>query len=244
MDIKNIVEDIVPGFQAKLLNIQNNNKQIAWYPYGTLENFHHLNKLLTVPYRELDSLIGSKPILDIGCADGAVGFLLESLGYKVDFCDFAPTNFNHLTGLKTLQTELGSQSELIEIDLDSQWNIQKSYGLVIFLGLLYHLKNPFYVLEKLSYQTKFCLLSTRVFQQTKDAKHNLENTPVAYLLGPSEANNDSTNYWIFSRLGLVRLLERTGWMIHCERSLGCTQDSNPSDSDKDERIFCLLESTR
>ena len=244
MDIKSIVKDILPEFQSKLSNIQDNNSQISWYPYGILDNFYHLDKLLSVPFRDISKLIDSKPVLDIGCADGSVGFLLESMGYGVDFCDYAPTNFNHLAGLKFLHSTLQSKSELIETDLDSQWSIDKKYGLVIFLGLLYHLKNPFYVLEKLSNHTRYCLLSTRIFQQTKDSKHQLENVPVAYLLGPTEANHDATNYWIFSRLGLLRLIERTGWIVHCERSFGCTYDSNPSDSDKDERFFCLLESTR
>src|SRR3982751_6814401 len=66
----------------------------AWYPYGTLDNFHILNQLLTGKNRSFLSSVGDGLIVDIGAADGDVAFFLESLGHNVRVADYPPTNFN------------------------------------------------------------------------------------------------------------------------------------------------------
>lgn len=59
------------------------------------------------------------------------------------------SNFNGMLGLRALRAELGSQVRILPMDIDSQFTLPaREYGLVVVLGLLYHLKNPFYVLEK------------------------------------------------------------------------------------------------
>src|SRR2546423_13489504 len=66
----------------------------GWYPYGTLNNFHILNQLLTGENRNFLDHVGNGLIVDIGAADGDVAFFLESLGHNVHVADFPPTNFN------------------------------------------------------------------------------------------------------------------------------------------------------
>lgn len=215
-----------------------------WYPWSIISNIAHLEVLLKPPYRDLSSLLGSGRVLDIGCADGDLGFIFESLGLKVDFLDNAGTNYNSLKGLKYLHAELDSKGEIFEQDVDSQFVLKNEYDLVLCLGILYHIKNPFYFLETLASNSRYCLLSTRIFKVTADLKHNLSDVPVSYLVGPTETNNDSTNYWIFTDCGLRRILERAGWRIIFMESYGTLIDSNPSSMDKDERAFCLLESLR
>jgi hypothetical protein len=109
----------------------------------------------------------------------------------------------------------------------------------MFLGVLYHLKNPFYALEKLAHHSHFCFLSTRVARFSPNKAVRLDGLPVSYLLGPAECNNDSTNYWIFSPLGLERLVERAGWLVLGSVSTG-SLDSDPRSSTADERMFLLL----
>ncbi|GAA3366723.1 hypothetical protein GCM10020366_71330 [Saccharopolyspora gregorii] len=88
-----------------------------------------------------------------------------------------------------------------EIDLDSQFALPaQHYGAVFFLGLLYHLKNPFYVLEALAQRAELCFLSTRVARQAH-GRHAAAGAAGGVLLDPAEANDDATNFWIFSEIG-------------------------------------------
>lgn len=230
-----------------------------WYPYGTLENFALLDALLTGEHRFLLDLIGEQPTVDIGCADGDLAFFLETLGCEVQVVDYAPTNYNSLQGVKLLKSALSSSVVINEVDLDAQFSLpEENYGLAFFLGILYHLKNPFYALEALARSARYCLISTRVAKfNTRDAKFdttfvkllpdkrtNFSQLPVAYLLDEVEANNDSTNYWIFSDAGLRRILKRTGWDICDYMAVGNTANSDPASAEGDERVFCLVKSRR
>ena len=213
-----------------------------WYPYGTLDNFLHLKRIFDK--YPLDTLVGGEfKTLDIGAADGDLAFFLESLGYKADIIDFPTTNFNHLQGARLLKNHLDSGVNIYERDLDSQFpGLDEKYGLIFFLGILYHLKNPYYVLETLSRNSDYMLVSTRIAKRTKDGT-NMSKNQLAYLLGPEEANNDSTNYWIFSSKGLEQIFKRTGWEITEMFTVGDTKKSNPSDQNHDERAYALLKSS-
>jgi tRNA (mo5U34)-methyltransferase len=218
----------------------------GWYPYDTMANILHLDALLSGPQRSVfDSLAGGR-VADIGAADGDFGFFLEAeLECQVDVIDHAPTNFNELRGARRLVDELSSKVQVHEIDLDSQFTLPAAhYRAVFFLGLLYHLKNPFYVLEALAERAELCFLSTRVARVAPDHRTRLREQPVAYLLDPTEANDDPTNFWIFSEAGLRRLFDRTGWEIADFVTVGCQEDSDPCSQDRDERAFALLRSRR
>ena len=65
---------------------------------------------------------------------------------------------------------------------------------------------------------------------------------MAYLLNTAEANNDPTNYWIFSEAGLRRILDRTAWDVCDYQTTGCQSGSDPTRLDRDQRAFCLLRS--
>lgn len=229
-------------FNTKLSEIKSGaTTSFTWYPYGSLSNFVHLKNVFDA--HPLDELVGeSRRTLDIGAADGDLAFFLESLGYHADIVDYPPTNYNHLQGAKFLKNALNSRVNVYERNLDAQFpELTEKYGLVILLGILYHLKNPYYVLETLSKSTEYLIVSTRIARFTKQGIP-LHDSPVAYLLNPDESNNDSTNYWIFSYKGLQRIFERTGWEITEMNSVGDTQASNPTDMEHDERAFALLKS--
>ncbi|OQP64789.1 hypothetical protein A3860_18705 [Niastella vici] len=215
--------------------------QVSWYPYGTLNNFIHLRSIFNK--FPLETLIGqSKQTLDIGAADGDLAFYLETLGYHADIIDYPPTNFNHLRGAKILKDHLKSNINIYERDLDSQFpGLEKTYDLIFFLGILYHIKNPYYILETLSKKARNLIVSTRIAKYTPDGIL-MEKNSIAYLLLPTESNNDSTNYWIFSETGLRRIFERTGWNVTELVTVGDTKKSNPRDNNHDERAFALLSS--
>ncbi|MBR8830020.1 MAG: hypothetical protein N5P05_003323 [Chroococcopsis gigantea SAG 12.99] len=249
LDIKTITN------KARQFQIDLNNKKeelktekFDWYPYNTLTNFVTLEKLLTGENRFLLELIGDKPVIDIGCADGDTAFFLESIGCEVKVIDFAPTNFNKLQGVRLLKSALSSSVEIEELNLDEQFILpEKAYSLVFFLGTLYHLKNPFYALNTLAKSAKYCLISTRIAKFNNahggsSDRTNISSIPMAYLLDDLEANNDSTNYWIFSDAGLRRILKRAGWEIRDYIKVGNTEDSDPASLEGDERAFCLVKS--
>jgi SAM-dependent methyltransferase len=212
-----------------------------WYPYDSFMNLYPTRDLLKDRY--LMDLAAGGPVLDAGCGDGALAFFLESLGAEVHAVDRADTNINGLRGVRALKTALKSQVKIIELDLDGRFTLPPNdYGLALFFGTLYHLKNPFYALEMLASHARHCLLSTRVARFAPGGDVRLQELPAAYLLDADEANRDATNFWIFSEAGLRRILDRSGWEVLTYTSTGDTANSEPARPDRDERAFCLLRS--
>jgi hypothetical protein len=145
-----------------------------------------------------------------------------------------------MKGVRALKQSLGSAIEILDIDLDRGFTPPRTdYGFVVLMGILYHLKNPFLILERLSEVADYCLLSTRIARFAPDGTR-LEKLPIAYLLGEDEANGDPSNFWIFSEAGLRRLVHRAGWDIRASLHSGNTRRSDPATTEGDERIYCLL----
>jgi tRNA (mo5U34)-methyltransferase len=217
---------------------------VVWYQYDTLANLLHVERMLEGGERNLDALAMGMPVADIGAADGDLAFTLEAaLGWEMDIVDNAPTNQNGLEGARLLKQALGSNVSIHDVDLDRQFALPRDrYGLVLLLGILYHLKNPFYVLEQLARQARHCLLSTRVARLAGPERTPVGDLPMGYLVGPTELNNDATNFWIFTPAGLERLAERAGWEVVSRLSVGETTNSVPDSVDDDERMLLLLRS--
>lgn len=219
---------------------------IAWYPYDILGNLTHLDALLHGDNRDLGRLTDGQPVADIGGADGDLAFMLEDQwGWEVDLIDTARSNMNGLRGAHKLREQLGSRVVIEDIDLDSQFRLPREmYGLVMLLGTLYHLQNPFFVLRELSTRSRHCLLSTRVARFAGATRTPVADLPIAYLVGPTETNNDPTNYWMFSPAGVERLAERAGWAVVERHNVGDTLASDPFSDEHDERMFMLLRSAQ
>ena len=215
----------------------------GWYPYHTMGNARIIADLLAPVYSEVSMAISGAPVIDIGCGDGDLSMLFARFGCEVDAIDHAETNFNQLRGVEALRRDLSLAVSVYDIDLDAPFAFpRRDYGLALFLGSLYHLKNPYYVLEMIAARADWCVLSTRIAQVTPAKQIRMDDEPLAYLLGWREANNDSTNYWIFSLAGLLRLLERTGWIVMGHTRLGCQIDSDPIHAEADERVFIVAKS--
>lgn len=209
-----------------------------WYPYDVVSNVWHLSPMMG----NLTGLFGpGKVIADIGAADGDLAFFLESLGNTCDIYDNPPTNMNGLRGAAAIKRALRSSVTINTLDLDTQFAIPGRYDLVVFLGILYHLKNPFYVLEQLADVSEYMLIITRhLYAGGPDQSH----LPLAYLVGEDELNDDATNYWVLTETGLKRLLGRAGWDIVAFRTVGDIVGSLPNDNAHDERGFAVLKSCR
>jgi tRNA (mo5U34)-methyltransferase len=215
----------------------------GWYPHAPLSALRFVSDLLAGDFEEVAALVATEPVADIGCADGDFALFFAHLGADADAIDHAESNFNQMRGIDVLKRQLGLGLRVYDVDLDGRFELPRDrYGLVLFLGALYHLKNPFYVLETLAGKAAYCMFSTRIAQVTFKTGVNIESEPVAYLLDPREANNDPTNFWIYSEAGLMRLLARTGWMVRARIKAGCLTQSNPVEPLADQRIFLLLKS--
>jgi tRNA (mo5U34)-methyltransferase len=213
-----------------------------WYPYNSLSNVAHLERLLGGAHGYVLECARDGGILDLGCGDGDLAFFFESLGYQVTGVDYSPSNQNNLQGWKALHSELRSKVAIREMDVDRGFPVEEKFGLTFCLGILYHLKNPFLVMENLAKHSRFCVLSTRIARRLPGGARLPEAQPLAYLLGDDELNRDDTNFWIFSEPALRRLLERTRWEVLEFFTTGDTAASDPVSPDHDERAFCLLKS--
>lgn len=239
MDISDIAKRAWK-FRARLDSVKRSLAvNFSWYPYQSIANIDHFKDLLHGDNRRLLDLTENRPVLDVGAGDGDLSFFLESLGCTVHAIDHPVPNRNAMAGVRALKAALGSAVEIHVVDLDERFELPgEGYGLALMLGVLYHLRNPFYVLEKLSRSARYCLLSTRIARVLPDGAA-VDRQPVAYLLDDDELNADATNYWIFSEAGLRRLMKRTNWEVLEYMTRGAA-DSDPVE--RDERAFCLLRS--
>jgi hypothetical protein len=214
-------------------------RDFDWYSYDSLANAWHVERLLKEAKLELADVTGGKVAADIGCADGDFAFLLESLGCQVHAVDFPPSNHNGMRGVAALKRALGSAVEIHAVDIDGRFVLPaERYGAAFLMGVLYHLKNPFYALEALSKQAGYCFLSTRVAALLPGCNLPVRDYPVAYLLDEDELNADDSNFWILSEAGLRRLLARTRWEIRAWFTAGGDPNSDAGDC----RAFCLARS--
>ncbi|MBD3421833.1 MAG: hypothetical protein GF398_17095 [Chitinivibrionales bacterium] len=215
-----------------------------WYPYSTLDNFIEIEKTLTGTNRNLFCKVLSEPVADVGGADGDICYFLEKQGFKrLQLIENRNLNCSRLAGAKTLKKVLRSGVDICDIDIDTDFRLpQKRYGLILFLGILYHLRNPMLALQILAQQGRYCLISTRVASRIPGLSPKADAAPLAYLLDKTELNNDSSNYWIFTPEGLRRMLTRCGWNVVDFAVCGNIGKSYPASLEGCERAFCLLES--
>lgn len=214
----------------------------GWYSYESLTALPLLAELLGDSYSEILDCCRTAPIADLGCADGDLAVMLASFGATVDAIDHKETNFNQMRGVSRLRDVLRLPVSIFDIDIDRPFALpQSNYGLILFLGTLYHLRNPIYVLDQLAAAADWCVLSTRIAQVTP-AGGRIETEALAYFADDREVNNDPTNFWIFSPAGLLRLLRRSGWIPVAHRRVGCSSNSDPVNPAKDERMFVLMRS--
>jgi tRNA (mo5U34)-methyltransferase len=223
----------VPSFSERLRALRAPCTDINWYPYNSVDNVYNLKRFIETT-EELAPDRGN--ILDIGCADGDMGFLFASLGCQVDFLDNAATNFNDCKGVKRSAELLGHTGRIIERDIDFGFELDHDYDLALFLGTLYHLRNPALALLRLAERCEQMLCSTRVLS-CLPAEHSglaVATAPIGYLVDTLELNGDSTNWWIFSPAGLTRLLKRCGWTMVASTIIF---DASVPIEERDERMF-------
>lgn len=214
---------------------------VGWYPPMLPRHIDNLDRLLVGDARRLLEEPSGRPIADLGAADGDFGFFLASVGFDVDLFDGANRP-------QLLKEPLGSTASLHFVDLDHDFELPRTYEVVFLLHVVYHLRNPMLALDTLAGSTQYCVLSTRVANHVRHGRvprrrTKVQHAPVAYLLDPFELNpHDAHSYWIFTEVGLRRLVTRCGWEVQ-----GWFAGGNPRatpDAQDQPIVWCLLRSER
>ncbi len=128
-------------------------------------------------------------VLDVGAWDGYYSFACEKRGARVTAID----NNMHLRGRKgfdTARTILDSSAEFFEMDLfDLPDTFPATFDLVLFFGVLYHLKDPLRALEVLAKRTGRLLILESHYIRT------LGDEPIMRFYPGTELYNDPTSWW-------------------------------------------------
>jgi tRNA (mo5U34)-methyltransferase len=157
-------------------------------------------------------------VLDIGCRDGFFSFAMESRGADVVGVDYAPSD---TTGFEIAAKILDSKVEYIVenvYDLDPQ-----KYGrfdVVLFLGVLYHLRNPLLALDRIRQMLNpDGLLFVESQLSTDERVHSLD-IPVWQFYPRDTLNSDETNKWAPNLPGLCSVVEEAEFIVQESMAYG------------------------
>jgi tRNA (mo5U34)-methyltransferase len=163
--------------------------------------------------------------LDIGARDGFFSFELERRGAEVvaiDYMDPAQTGFP--VASEVLGSGVAFQVENV-YDLDPERH--GLFDIVLFLGVLYHLRDPLLALDRIwdvcaegatvAVETQVLdhalLLPDGTFRELADYGPDLADTALAQFYPGSALRGDMTNYWAPSGSCLRGLMQEAGFDV-------------------------------
>ena len=140
--------------------------------------------------RSLDGL----SVLDIGAWDGFFSFECErrraSRVVAADYYSWHGAGWGTKAGFTLAREVLGSTVEDVDIDvMDLSPERVGSFDLVLFLGVLYHLRHPFLALERVASVARDRLILETVVDMTGFSR------PAMAFYPDRELNHDPTNWW-------------------------------------------------
>jgi SAM-dependent methyltransferase len=112
----------------------------------------------------------SNKCLDVACNEGYFSHLLYQRGAWVKGIDIRPVNIERALAIRELY-DFAPQRLIFEVqDFFENQDAANTYGIVLFLGLFYHIENPMLALRRLHTITQsVCVVETQMTRQ---------NTPV------------------------------------------------------------------
>ncbi|HEY2461828.1 MAG TPA: DUF1698 domain-containing protein [Candidatus Acidoferrum sp.] len=149
-------------------------------------------------------------VLDIGAWDGYFSFEAERRGaarvLAMDGYVWLNKTWDSKAGFELARTVLGSKVEDLNFDvMDVAPENVGTFDVVLFLGVLYHLRHPLLALERIrSITTKLLIVETAV-----DLPH-IQRPAAAFYPG-SEANADETNWWAPNESCCIAMLKSAGF---------------------------------
>ena len=192
---------------------------------------------------EFPADLTGKSVLDIGAYDGYFSFEAErrnaSRVLAYDHLD------PDLSGFSTAKQILGSKVEhMVGSVYDLTPELVGCFDLVLFLGVIYHLRSPLLALQRVhSVCNETMILESQVttggflldgkLVTSPEIKKLLETIPVAQFFPGAELNNDPTNWWAPTTLTLEQLIRAHGFQPRLlaewssRAAFVCTKDNSP-----------------
>lgn len=169
-----------------------------------------LARLKAEAERVFSQSVRGKTVLEIGTWDGYFSFEAERRGarhvHATDHFCWSGPGWGTRAGFDFAHKKFGSQISATDVDVfEITPDRFGTHDVVLFLGVLYHLKNPLGALELLySLADEFVVIETHV-----DALRI--STPVMKFYLGRELNNDPTNFWAPNLLCLKNMLTEVGF---------------------------------
>lgn len=175
--------------------------------------------------------LSGKRILDVGARDGFFSFECERRGaaevVAIDYLTPEETGFPIARELVGAQVEL-RQANVYDLDPEEFG----TFDLVLFLGVLYHLRDPMLALDRIAGVSRGKLIvETQMiddalltedgdFKRLVDLDPELERVPLMQFYPGRILNNDPTNVWAPNEVCLAAMLEESGFAVASQLRLG------------------------
>jgi tRNA (mo5U34)-methyltransferase len=159
---------------------------------------------------QLPVSLHGKSVLDIGAWDGFFSFECERRGaarvVAADHFSWHGTGWGTKAGFNLAREALGSRVEDVDIDvMDLSPERIGTFDVVLFLGVLYHLRHPYLALERVASVARDYLILETVVDLV-----GVGRPAMAFYPG-RELNNDPTNWWGPNVPAVVGMLNTLGF---------------------------------
>ncbi len=160
-----------------------------------------------LPYYGLPDDMAKMKVLDIGASEGFFSFEAERRGAKVQAIDSWQDAIDRFNICKAALSSKVQDNLCSVYDLNPEgWG---TYDLVMYFGVLYHLKDPYRSIEAVK-----SVCSNRLLLQTNvcGSKESVaEFYPHGVRSGPNKELVDKTVFWVPSRRCVIDLLDANGF---------------------------------
>jgi tRNA (mo5U34)-methyltransferase len=171
---------------------------LSWYHTIDLGNGVITKGADNTPVRlarlDLPASLAGRTVLDVGAWDGFFSFEAERRGaarvVAADFYSWHGRGWGTKAGFELARQALRSRVEDVDIDvMDLSPERVGTFDVVLFLGVLYHLRHPLLALERLASVTRGLLILETVVDLVGIRR------PAAAFYPGVELNKDPTNWW-------------------------------------------------
>lgn len=164
----------------------------------------------TLPRLHLPARLDGLSVCDVGAWDGFYSFEAERRGaarvLATDSYSWGGGGWGTKAGFELAREALGSRVEAVTVDvMDLDPATLGTFDVVLFLGVLYHVKDPLGALERVaSVASGMAIVETEVDLL-------LTRRPAAAFYPSTELNEDPTNWWAPNPAAVLGMLRAAGF---------------------------------